>query len=359
MKKIFTLLLLCLLTMFQAHAVLKEKDLPQTLGVLRAELQQYYNDQQALIARFEARNVEQHANLIRMMQNSNQIALMLYSQNSDFTFDMAYACQAATEQYRSLKSRHMPYNKMKERINSEIERYDALIKSLMDLPPRLKHNGELATLPDSIRANMPKMVLDTIRKSLYILDEQGLKDREACVEYATAIRDNYKKMLEEVERDQEHYAWVSKRVEKLYSYAQSKYESIRKSIFVNGGENYFQTIKRFRMHYVMARKDVDGKYKPFDRTSEWRGPVIYGISLFMLFYILIASLLSYSIMRWLLPKKWRAYFNDKHKRPFVTIACGVAIFAISISIARFFVEQNFVLMAIDLMIFFSDRKSVV
>ena len=130
MKKIFALMLLCLFTTFQAQAVLKEKDLPQTLGVLRAELERSYKEQKALMARFERRNGEQHANLIRMMQNSNQIALMLYSQNSDFTFDMAYACQAATEQYRSMKSRHMPYNKMKERIKSEIERYEALIKAL-------------------------------------------------------------------------------------------------------------------------------------------------------------------------------------------------------------------------------------
>ena len=97
MKKIFLLLAISVLTIFQAQAVLKEKDLFQTLGVLRAELQQAYNEQQMMMARFEKRNTDQHTNLIRMMQQSNQIALMLYSQNADFTFDMAYACQAATE----------------------------------------------------------------------------------------------------------------------------------------------------------------------------------------------------------------------------------------------------------------------
>ncbi len=359
MKRIFAFTLLFLLTVFQAQAVLKEKDLAQTLGVLRAELLQTYNDQQAMMARFEKRNVEQHANLIRMMQNSNQIALMLYSQSSDFTFDMAYACQAATEQYRSLKTRNMPYNKMKERINAEIERYNELISALQGLPPRMLPNGDLMQLPDSIRNKIPKMVLDTTRKSLYFLDKQGLEDREACVTYATAIRDNYLEMLENVERDQEHYERVTKRVEKLNAYALAKYEKIQKSIFVNAGDNYFQTLKRFRMHYIIAKKDVGDKYKPFDRSSEWRGPVIFGISIFMLFYILLASLLSYVIMKWLLPKKWRVHFKDNHKRPFVTLACGVAIFAISISIARFFVQQNFVLMAIDLMIFFAWLVEVI
>ena len=359
MRKILTFVLLCALTLFQAHAVLKEKDLPQTLGVLRAELAQAYSEQQAIMAMFEKRNVEQHANLVRMMQNSNQIALMLYSQTSDFTFDMAYACQAATEQYRKLKERHMPYDKMIERLKSEIERYDALIQTLESLPPRMLPNGELATVPDSMQKLLPRRVLDTAKNSLYFLDDQGLEDREACVEYATALRDNYMALLEKVELDQEHYEKVTKRVEKLNAYALTKYENIQKSIFVNGGNNYFQTIKRFRMNYMMAKKDVDDRYKPFKTASEWRGPVIIGISLFMLFYILLASLLSYVLMRWVLPKKWRRYFKANNKRLFITIACGVAIFAISITIAMFFVKQNFVRMAINLMIFFSWLVEVI
>ena len=359
MKKILVFALLCALTLFQAYAVLKEKDLPQTLGVLRAELAQSYSEQKAIMAMFERRNVEQHATLVRMMQGSNQIALMLYSQNPDFTFDMAYACQAATEQYRKLKSYHMPYEKMKARLISEIERYDELIKILENLPPRVLPNGELATVPDSLQKMLPQRVLDTAKNSLYFLDDQGLEDREACLDFATALRDNYITLLEKVEQDQEHYERVTKRVEKLNAYAMSIYEKIQNNIFVNGGSNYFQTIKRIRMNYMMAKKDVDDRYKPFKTASEWRGPVIIGISLFMLFYILLASLLSYVLMRWVLPKKWRRYFKANNKRLFITIACGVAIFAISISIAMFFVKQNFVRMAINLMIFYAWLLEVI
>ena len=358
-KKLLLLAVLSVFTVFQAHAVLKEKDLPQTIGVLRAELEQAYNDQKAIMARMEQRTSSQHASLVAMLQKSNQVGLMLYSQNSDFTFDMAYACQAATEQYRTLKSHHMPYEKMKERLRSEIERYDALIDILMNLPPRLLPNGDIATLPDSIRQMMPKRLLDTSKMAPYFLNEQGLKDREACVDYATAIRDNYAKILENVERDQEYYERVSKRVEKLNNYALSRYEKMQKNIFVNGTGSYFSTLKRLRMSYILAKKDVDDKYKPLERRSEWRGPVIYGVSVFMLFYIIIASLLSYVIMRWLLPKKWREHIADNNKRPFLTIACGVAIFALSITIARLYVKQNFVLMAISLMTTFAWLVEVI
>lgn len=352
MKKTVVFVMLCVLTVFQAQAVLKEKNLPQTLGVLRAELEQAYNQQQLMMARFESRNVEQHSRLVRMMQNSNQIALMLYSQNADFTLDMAYACQAATEQYRNLKLYHAPYDKMKERISNEIERYDALIRTLQNLPPRMLPNGELGGLPDSIREMLPKVVLDTATKNLYILDKKALEDREACVEYATALRDNYVKMLENVEQDEEHYKRVTERVGKLNTYALEKYEAIQRNIFVNG-TNYFKTLKRFGMYYQIAKKDVGDRYKAFDQKSEWRGPVIFSISVFMLTYIVIASLLSYVVMRWLLPKKWRKKIKDNDKRPYLTLACGVGVFAVSITVARFFVTQNFVLMSINLMTFYA------
>ena len=219
MKKLFVFFILSVLTVFQAQAVLKEKNLAQTLGVLRAELEQSYNEQQAMMEMYKKRYVDQHTALIRMMQQSNQIALMLYSLNADFTFDMAYACQAATEQYRSMKERHMPYNKMIDRLQTEIERYDALIQTLLNLPPRLLPNGELAKVPDSLKAMLPKMVFDTAHKSLYILDEKGMADREACLDYATAIRDNSMVMLENLQRDQEHYEMVTRRVGKLNAYA--------------------------------------------------------------------------------------------------------------------------------------------
>ncbi|MCQ2283977.1 MAG: mechanosensitive ion channel family protein [Bacteroidales bacterium] len=359
MKKILVLLLLSLVTVFQAHAVLKEKDLSQTLGVLRAELEQAYKEQKVSMARFEKRNMDQHANLIKMMQKSNQVALMLYSQNSDFTFDMAYACQEATEQYRTIKMHHMPYDKMKERLHAEIDRYDGLIKALQDLPPRLKPNGELAKMPDSIRALLPKMVMDTAKLSLFILDKQGLADREACLDYATALRDNYVKLLENVEKDQEHYERVIRRVGELNKYAMSRYEKIQNSIFVNAGSNYFKTLQRFGMYYSQAKKDVDDRYRPLKKYSEWRGPVIVGISIFMLFYIAIASLLSYAIIRWFLPKHWREKIVSPRKQPYFMVALGVAIFAISIMIARGFVKQNFILMAIDLMIMFAWLLEVI
>lgn len=359
MKRLFLFALLCIVTVFQANAVLKEKDLSQTLGVLRAELERSYNEQQFMMERLQKRNLEQHANLIQMMQKSNQIALMLYSQNTDFTFDMAYACQAATEEYRKLNAHRMPFDKIKARMNSEVARYDSLIRVLQNLPPRLLPNGQLAGVPDSIKAMLPKLVIDTSKMEPFFLDEKGMADRAACIEYATALRDNYLKILQNLSRDEKYYKFVVRHIGELNAYAMSKYEKIQKSIFVNGGDSYFKTLKRFKRYYSLAKRDASDKYKPLNLYSQWRGPVIIGISIFMLFYIFLASVLSYIIMRWLVPKKIRVMFESDKKKGYVTLAMGVAIFAISIMVASFFVKQNFILMAINLMIMFAWLLEVI
>lgn len=357
MKKFFVFTFVCLLTIFQAHAVLNERNLAKTLGVLRAELEQTYNQEQISLERFKKMNQDQHTNLIMMMQQSNQIALMLYSQNDDFTLDMAYACEAATEQYHKLMFRHLPYAQVKERLKSEIARYEELIKSLQDLPPRVGMDGQPLRIPDSLRRRINSV--DTSKLSLFLLDEQGMRDRAACLKYAIFLRNNYQKMLDLVVLDEEHYNHVTKRVKELYDYAMVHYEKIQRNIFVNGGDNYFMVLKKFKLYAIQAKRDVDDKYRPLKAKSDWRGPVILGISVFMIFYILLASLLSFAIMRWVVKKRLREDRLDKHKWFPATVAFGVALFAISIMVAKIFVKQNFIIMAIDIMITFAWLMEVI
>ena len=103
---------LCLIIMLcvtiNTGAVLKEKNLKSTLSVLRAELETSFNEQRQNMARYAVYNQQQHKQMISLMQRSDQIALMLYSQKQDFTFDMTYACHEATELYREFSKRRMP-----------------------------------------------------------------------------------------------------------------------------------------------------------------------------------------------------------------------------------------------------------
>lgn len=128
-----------LLTFFASstYAVLKEKDLARTLGVLKAELQTNYEQQQAFMQSYEQQGMQQHQQLVWYMHQCEQIGLMLYSQSTDNTFDMAYACQQAANLKRDLDNRNSKmrqYDKIIARLKQEIERTDNLIRSLKRMP---------------------------------------------------------------------------------------------------------------------------------------------------------------------------------------------------------------------------------
>ena len=146
MKKFLALLLIGLMAVSQTNAVLKERDLARTLGVLRAELSNDYRRQQMFMQMYEQQGAQQHQQLVGYMNQCEQIGLMLYSQSSENTFDMAYACQQAVDLYRQLNDKNgktLPYDKIIARMKSEIERYDALIASLRSIPPVAKTDESL------------------------------------------------------------------------------------------------------------------------------------------------------------------------------------------------------------------------
>ena len=79
MKKIIATLLVLLITM-NMHAVLKEKNLEQTLSILRTELTQKHQELNSLAEERKAETQEIINELKETMKQSNQNALMLYSQ---------------------------------------------------------------------------------------------------------------------------------------------------------------------------------------------------------------------------------------------------------------------------------------
>ena len=73
------------------------------------------------------------------------------------------------------------------------------------------------------------------------------------------------------------------------------------------------------------------------------------ISLFVLIYLAGALLLSYVILHWLLPRRWRKPEN-KQRRQVLTFVIGIALFAIAVMVVRHFVERNFIQMSTALII---------
>ena len=72
-RRIFLLAALLLFFITPVGSVLKEKDLARTLGVLKAELQATYEQQQAFMQSYEQQGMQQHQQLVWYMHQCEQI----------------------------------------------------------------------------------------------------------------------------------------------------------------------------------------------------------------------------------------------------------------------------------------------
>ena len=147
MKKRLTITVLAgLLAATAAFAVFNEKNLSQTLSVLRSELGAQNSKMEARRQNVHSRSEAQHERMVEMIQKSNELALILYSQNQDFTFDVTYALKEATREYEEFNRRQMPYTDIITRLDLEIDRYERLIEALRRIPPVMKELEEVPSI---------------------------------------------------------------------------------------------------------------------------------------------------------------------------------------------------------------------
>ena len=316
MKKILAILFV-LFTITDAYAVLKEKDLSKTLNVLRTELTEQHTKlhSQSDLRKEEARNIINQ--LKETISKSNQNALMLYSQNSNYVFDLTYACHEATEQYQSFQKQQLPFKAYLEESDVEIAKYDSLINSLKTMRPEM-------------------------------LDDRAKTDRSVCLTLAINIENTLTENRAQVADYITFYEMAEQRLKNLNDYADKRYNDIQTSIFKNGGENYFTVIKNYDEKLSEAKEVIEDKYTPNKEKSDWDSSVILQLFLTIAFYILVAVILNQVVFK-LLPKRFRTKEFLK-KRSSVIMATTTVTFAAILGILHATLQQNFIIMASSLLI---------
>jgi len=314
------LLLMLLLLSMPAGAVLKERNMNQTLDVLCEELSKMHADQQKRLQRFNSRSDRFARQIMQTMSRCNQIELMLYSQKSEYVFDVAYACNEATQLYENLSGRMMPFSEFEESFNEQIEQYGNLSAALQKIPSFVLRDSNMQVLRDS------------------------------CVMLANAIQKDMIGQRENTKETQEMSQMVVNKAKQLNDYAMKVYDRIRQNIFVNGEQSYPMVLSQFDRFLNDSREDVHEKYgTEGNKHSEWRGPKIFFLFVFVLLYVALAAALSFVFIRYLLPKRWLTT-EFKKKRSCIIIACSAAIFAIACLVVREFIEgHNFMIMACGLL----------
>ena len=322
MKKLLLILFLCIGTL-QSHAVLKEKDLPQTLQILRTELTDYYRELSERMEMDKMQRDQVRTKLISIMRRANQSSLMLYSQKHEYVFDLTYACHEATELYHEFHRQHLPFKTFMDKAEGEIARYDSLIVSLKAMPQSM-------------------------------LDDKTKTDRSVCLTLATSIRNSLEENRVTLGEYIQIYNQTDQRLSRLNDYANKRYNDIQHSIFINGGENYPALLQNLGLRWTAMKETVEKKYNlnnssEEDEKSQWSSRWVFGMILATIIFFIVVSLLNLLFFKFLFPKRFKKE-EFKKKQPIIIMAATTITFAVIQGFLMNKSSQNFISMASSLLV---------
>ena len=331
MKRFFLIFLILTSFCVDAGAVLKEKDLEQTLSILQSELELYNNELSMRSVARRERTKRLITQLLQTMKRADQNALMLYSQQQDNVFDLTYACHEATKQYNDFHRQRLPFAEFLEKTEKDIARYDSLIQRL---------------------ESMPDMTMT----------KYGNQKRDTCL----VLAKNISKMLEgnaqQLRRNIRFYNTTERRLKEQNEYAHKRYSDIQRNIFINGGDNYLTLLGHFNRNWQQLKDAVQKKYNLDPKSnSQWSLTWILGTFVGIFVYVIIAIVLNQLFFRFLMPKRLRT--EEFMKKRFCIIMATTSITFAIIQGAIFVIGtgQNypFLYMAASLLVEFAWLLGVI
>ena len=319
MKRILLTFVVIMAFIAEAGAVLKEKDLEQTLTILQAELEQYNNELTVRSARRQELTKTMITQLLLTLKQADQNALMLYSQQTENVFDMTYACQEATKLYREFNKRQLPFAQFLEKSQADLARYDSIIVRLQSMPDMMT-------------------------------TKYGSSRRDSCLRLARNIRNTLARNQQMLKRNIRYYNQTAQRLSELNDYAQKRYTDIQKSIFVNGGDSYPTLLSNLGRRWNTMTETVRKKYTTNNNdNSQWSAQWIFGMFIAIAIYVVLATVLNLLFFRFMLPRRYKTE-DFKRKQTAITMATTTITFALIQGLLMGNSSQNFLIMASNLLV---------
>ena len=319
MKRILLTFVVIMAFIAEAGAVLKEKDLEQTLTILQAELEQYNNELTVRSARRQELTKTMITQLLLTLKQADQNALMLYSQQTENVFDMTYACQEATKLYREFNKRQLPFAQFLEKSQADLARYDSIIVRLQSMPDMMT-------------------------------TKYGSSRRDSCLRLALNIRNTLARNQQMLKRNIRYYNQTAQRLSELNDYAQKRYTDIQKSIFVNGGDSYPTLLSNLSRRWNTMTETVRKKYTTNNNdNSQWSAQWIFGMFIAIAIYVVLATVLNLLFFRFMLPRRYKTE-DFKRKQTAITMATTTITFALIQGLLMGNSSQNFLIMASNLLV---------
>lgn len=292
LKKILCLLAVIVISvgaMAQEETV-NERSLTNTLKELNLELKTQYDQRPETQQFFNKEYKRQHQRMIDVITQTNEFSILLYSQEQNRMFDMAYALKKVTTSYENFSKGMRPYDQIINILNYEIERYARLIESLRRLPPEMKEieveievekvldslinfnvNDSLDTTLSTITSTLEKEIIQIAIKDSasapFVLDKAGEDYRDSCILYASELLKMFAKNRNAVVADSTHYKSAFLRTEEAYNYAEALYAELDKYVFKTGQIPYSEILSDFNTYWKTMKKEMRNEYD-FDALNK-------------------------------------------------------------------------------------------
>ncbi len=276
-KKVLTTVFALCVIYFPLMAIVSGRPMTNMLQELRNELQTALSQRAETQQRFDEDYVQQQQRLVDVIKKSNELSILLYTQNQDMTFDLAFALKKVTDDYENFNKDRRPFDHTIASLNIEIERYARLIEALRRLPP-VKPEIEAEILPDSLLYRndsidvhmssevtpLEKKVIDLASKDSvstpFTLDKEGEAYRDSCIHYASELLKMHANNRATVMADSAHYQEAYWRMREAYDYAANCYQGLERYVFAEGQTPFMDILANPSHYWNKTKVDLSGQY---------------------------------------------------------------------------------------------------
>ena len=276
-KKLLISTLSLLLFALPLWAIVSGRSLSLTLRDLCNELHEDFQLRSETQLRFDEDYERQHQRMMDVISKSNELSILLYTQEQDMTFHLAFALKKVTDEYNHFTRERRPYDHLVSSLNYEIDRYARLIEALRRLPP-MKKEIEVEIVPDSLLyrndsidlhisdsiSSLEKEIIriaakDTIQTP-FVLDSAGQAFRDSCIYLASELLKMHADNRQNVIADSTHYQEAYWRMQEAYDYAVARYRALEQYVFVDGQTPFLDILARPRYYWDKVRVDLSNQY---------------------------------------------------------------------------------------------------
>ena len=254
-KKLLTLIFTLCVCAIPLWAIVSGHSLTNTLKDLCSELQTAYQQRAEAQQRFSDDYERQHQRMIDVVTESNELSILLYTQEQEMTFDLAYALKKVTANYKDFS------------MNRALRRLPPMMKEIeMEIVPdslRYRNDSLDIHLSDSISSLEKEIIKIAFKDSLsapFVLDSLGETLRDSCIFFTSELLKMNANNRATVIADSLHYQEAFLRLKETYDYAESRYRDLERYIFIDGQTPFLEIMANPDYYWNKIKVDLRGQY---------------------------------------------------------------------------------------------------